>query len=358
MGPWQRRALARLNAQRYWARVGDRPGDRLGFPEYVTVEERRRTAEARLETLSRRGRPAQPVRIERRGRAIAHSFWGQAWCRNLEAYSDYANRLPRGRTYVRSGAVIDLEIAPRKIRAEVSGSELYQVTIGIAPLEPERWRSIVRAGRGGIDSMISLLRGELSEGMMAIVTDPVAGLFPSPQEIKLACSCPDWATMCKHVAATMYGVGARLDHEPRLLFELRDVDPEELVTGGGVAAALVQGQGVRSDKMLDTQDLSALFGIEIDEGPDEAPAPRAPPAKKAKRSSAKKSGRAAKSPARAESLPGKLTGAELETLGLDRRTIARWLARGLLTRHGKGDRYVVSAAAALQISSRFFGRKR
>lgn len=236
-------------------------GDFDGWRPYVPVAERRRRAAAKLAKL---GVNAAPVEIA--GRTIATTFWGKAWCHNLEAYSDYANRLPRGRTYVRNGSVVDLQIEAGTVRARVSGSDLYTVTIGIAAVPGDRWSSLVDTCAGQIDSLVELLQGTISTRVMDIVTQPASGLFPAPRDIDLSCSCPDWATMCKHVAATLYGVGARLDQAPALLFTLRGVDPAELVDAA-VARPAATPRGPSTARRLDTADLSALFGIEIETGP-------------------------------------------------------------------------------------------
>jgi uncharacterized Zn finger protein len=245
---------------------------------YVPVAERRRKAAQKLAKLTKAGRKVAPVEIA--GRKITTTFWGEAWCRNLEAYSDYANRLPRGRTYVRNGSVIDLQIAAGRVRALVSGSKIYTVEIGIKPLAKPRWAEIKRRCAGRIDSLVELLRGSISKGVMEVVTRKDEGLFPAPQEITLSCSCPDVATMCKHVAAALYGVGARLDHEPGMLFTLRGVDPAEMV-----AAAVEQPAKAgrpRKGQALSTEDLSSVFGIDI--VPDGVSAPDAgTPAKRARR---------------------------------------------------------------------------
>ena len=193
-----------------------------GWRPYVTVAMRRRGAAATIAKLERSGRVISPVVVE--GRAIAGTFWGAAWCKNLEAYSDYANRLPRGRTYARNGSVIDLQIERGRVQALVSGSTLYDVEIDIRPLARKRWTAITSRCAGQIGSLVELLQGTISRGVMEIVTRKGEGLFPAPRDISLRCSCPDWATMCKHVAAVLYGVGARLDTRPELLFELRGVD--------------------------------------------------------------------------------------------------------------------------------------
>jgi uncharacterized Zn finger protein len=245
-----------------------------GYRDYVSVAERRAKAIRELEKLRKTGVAASPVAIE--GRKIAKQFWGKAWCDNLERYSDYANRLPRGRSYVTNGLVIDLQVARGKVEALVSGSETYKVKIDIAVAAPARWKAICGDCAGSVGSIVELLQGKLTGHVMERVCRPADGLFPAPGEIKMACSCPDWAGLCKHVAATLYGVGARLDRDPDLLFTLRGVERAELVsTGADVSITQVAAGG---ERVLADDDLSALFGLEID-----APAPVvAPPAKPAK----------------------------------------------------------------------------
>src|SRR3954470_15328985 len=164
-----------------------------GWRPYVPVAEKRRQAERKLATLKKQRRSVTPVTIE--GRTIAKSFWGKSWCINLERYSDYENRLARGRTYLRSGLVVDLQIKKGEIAAMVAGSSLYKVRIAIAPVPAARWKAICRDCAGTVDSLVELLQGRLSKGVMDRVCRTGDGLFPSPGEIKLSCSCPDWADM-------------------------------------------------------------------------------------------------------------------------------------------------------------------
>ena len=227
---------------------------------YVPVAERGRQAARKIAKMRGAGHQVTPIEIA--GRKIAETFWGDAWCSNLEAYSDYSNRLPRGRTYVRNGSVIDLQIEAGRVRALVSGSYIYEVDIRIEPIGKERWTDIKRRCAGRIDSLVELLKGSISKGVMEIVSRKGEGLFPSPGEISLHCSCPDWATMCKHVAAALYGVGARLDHAPELLFTLRGVDPVEMVEAAG--APLPTERTSRSGRVLDSGELSAVFGVDIE----------------------------------------------------------------------------------------------
>ncbi len=231
-----------------------------GFAPYVRVADRKRKAAKEVDKLKKKGQICEPIVIE--GRTIANTFWGKAWCNNLESYSDYSNRLPRGRTYVRNGSVIDLKMAPGEITALVSGSSIYKVKIAIAKVIRNQWTKIVNECAGKIDSLIELLQGKFSKGVMQIITDPRKGLFPDPKEIELSCSCPDWADMCKHVAAVLYGVGARLDKKPEELFLLRQADHVELITKVS-STSLAQTTSDQSDQVIADSDLSSLFGIDM-----------------------------------------------------------------------------------------------
>lgn len=230
---------------------------------YVPVAKRRATAAAHAKKLEKkRGRPLAPIRIE--GRKIAQSFWGEAWCDNLESYSDYANRLPRGRTYARNGSVIDLDIVQGKITALVSGSEIYTLTITIGTLPAKTWEAMQRDCANSIPSLIDLLQGRFDRGVMERLTQKQGGLFPKPSEITMACSCPDSAGMCKHIAAAMYGVGARLDESPELLFTLRNVDHLELISQAVAEGNLDRALSGHEADRLETDDLGRMFGIELD----------------------------------------------------------------------------------------------
>lgn len=243
---------------------------------YVSVAARRRKASRELEKMRKNGHPVSPVQIV--GRTIARTFWGKSWCDNLEQYSDYSNRLPRGRTYARNGSVVDLRITAGEIQAYVSGSELYRVAVKVAPVSKVQWKSICCDCSGAIDSLVELLQGRLSTGVMERICRQKLGLFPAPSEMKFSCSCPDGAYMCKHVAAVLYGIGARFDHKPELLFRLRAVDEMELIVSAGTTAPLTK-QGPVSGKVLGGDDLAAMFGLDMAESV--APAVKTKPAKKA-----------------------------------------------------------------------------
>ncbi len=249
-----------------------------GFRPYVPVAQRRAKAAKDTAKMAKSGRAVSPVKLS--GRKIASTFWGKAWCDNLEAYSDYANRLPRGRTYVRNGSVVDLQIDDGKITALVSGSELYRIEIRIQSLPEAHWTQVQKECTGKIDSLIEMLQGRLSSGVMQTVTRKDGGLFPRPAEIRMNCSCPDSAGLCKHLAATLYGVGARLDEKPELLFLLRGVDPSELISKASATDAIQQTSAQVSGAGLSDSDLADVFGIELETSTAALPKPQSPSPKR------------------------------------------------------------------------------
>ena len=227
---------------------------------YVSAAERRRKAELEITKSRKKGAQMEPVVI--RGRAIAATFWGKAWCDNIERYSDFSNRLPRGRTYVRNRSVLDLRITAGKVVARVMGSDLYVVEVKVAAVPRTRWDAVCKECAGAIDSLVELLQGRFSQSVMERVCQSGTGLFPSPKEITFTCTCPDWASMCKHVAAVLYGIGARLDEKPELLFALRKVDEKDLIAEAGKDLPLA-GKGRKTGKVLESAELANIFGIEL-----------------------------------------------------------------------------------------------
>jgi uncharacterized Zn finger protein len=242
----------------------------FGYKPYVPVATRRAKALTAVAKANKKGTNYAP--IESFSGAIAKTFWGKAWCSNLEQYSDYASRLPRGRSYVRNGSVIDLQVSTGSVRALVMGSSLYEVKITIQALPEPRWKAVCADCANSVASLIELLQGKLSKPVMERICAPTTGLFPSPKELKFECSCPDWAGMCKHVAAVFYGVGARMDQQPELLFKLRHVNALDLVAQASVAQP--SAGKTKSSKVMDASDLGDMFGLDMDMdlGVDAAPA--------------------------------------------------------------------------------------
>lgn len=315
-----------------------------GWAPYVPVAERRRKAERMVASLKKKGRVCEPIVIE--GRAIARTFWGKQWCVHLEAYSDYANRLPRGRTYVRNGSVVDLQIEKGKISALVAGSEIYQVDINVHALDGSLWRGILKECAGKVASLVELLQGRLSDAVMEVVTRNGSGLFPVPKQISFRCSCPDSASICKHVAAVLYGIGARFDRQPELLFLLRQVDPQELIRQTGSLPVADTDR----HRQLESADLSALFGIELAETPAAAsvpetasPAPRAPAAK-AKPASRRKTAKT-------------IRASELAMRGIPRHMVQSWLDAGVLERSGQRGIYLTTKETNTRIEAYLLRRE-
>ena len=257
--------------------------------KYVPVAQRRAKARRAMDKLRKKGRHIQPIEIQ--GRLIVRSFWGKGWCEHLESFSDYANRLPRGRTYVRNGSVCHLEIQPGRIEAMVCGSKIYHVSIRIATLKQKIWKMVKQQCAGQIGSLLELLKGQLSDQVMTLVTHRSKGLFPQPGEIEFGCDCPDWATMCKHVAAVLYGVGSRLDDEPALLFLLRGVDAAELVDQELALpfTAKAPAGDTLADEQLAYDRLGDIFGIDLEGDTDEQPEATQPKASGKKKASKTKS---------------------------------------------------------------------
>jgi uncharacterized Zn finger protein len=241
-------------------------GGYYGFPEYVSVAKRRARAERRLKALARKGKKPSPVVIQ--GRTIATTFWGKAWCDYVEGHAALVSRLERGRSYVRNGLVVDLEISKGRVRALVSGTDLYEVELEIAPLPAARWKAVRQKCSGQIGTLVELLAGRFSSAVMEVLSHRERGLFPAKGEMVLGCSCPDGEWVCKHVAAVIYGVGARLDHAPELLFTLRGVETADLLAEAGKADTVARKRtgsgGIAAGQLAD------IFGIEF-EG-SEAPA--------------------------------------------------------------------------------------
>ncbi|MEZ4392814.1 MAG: SWIM zinc finger family protein [Polyangiales bacterium] len=280
---------------------------------YVPVAQRRASAQKALNARAKKGLRVDPVAIE--GRKIATTYWGLRWCEAMEDQADFANRIPRGRTYVRNGSVVHLEIGRGTVTAVVSGSELYDVTVTVKTLPAARW-SAIRSATGAGVSALALLQGKLDDAVMRALAAPGTGMIPTAGDLSMRCSCPDYATLCKHVAAVLYGVGARLDRDPALLFTLRGTDMNELVTSAGSAVATK-----RSAKAID-DDLAATFGIDLDD-----PAP-AKPARTPKPAPAAKAAPAAPL--------GLHTAGQLRDLGYTPAKVKKLLAEGVLAREGFG----------------------
>ncbi|SDS68178.1 SWIM zinc finger [Paenibacillaceae bacterium GAS479] len=243
------------------------------FPEYVPVAEKKRRAAAAVEKLKKKDNKVWPIVIS--GRTIAATWWGKAWCSNLESYADYSNRIDRGRSYVRHGAVLDLQVAQGKVAALVQGSSSkpYKIEVKVTPLSNEMWNSIVKECSGKINSLQELAAGKFPKGLSDLFIMKSSGLFPSPKDIQFSCSCPDYAVMCKHVAAVLYGIGARFDDNAALFFELRMVKMDELITASLAeqSKTMLGKDGRRGRRVMEDGDLAGTFGIDLNLDMDKEP---------------------------------------------------------------------------------------
>ena len=233
-----------------------------GFYSQPTTSELKQKSETSRKSAEKKGKVLEPVVIQ--GRSIANSWWGQAWCANLERYADFESRLGRGKRYVKTGAVIDLKIGKGKIQAKVQGSRKtpYKVEIRISPLSEEHCQGIIEKCGQRVETLEKLLAGNFPMELKELFTGR-DGLFPSSREISFLCSCPDWALMCKHVAAVLYGIGARLDENPSLFFELRGIEMGRFID---VAIAnrvevMLKNVGKKSARMIRDEDVLELFGV-------------------------------------------------------------------------------------------------
>ncbi len=237
-----------------------------GFPKYVSVGEKKAKALKKLAKLKKKNPNIQPVVIQ--GQALAKTWWGRSWNNNLELYADYSNRIGRGRSYVRHHCVLDLKILSGRVEAVVAGSGArpYRVEIQIKPISKTTWAAVKKSCKGRLDSLKSLLAGKFPKDLATLFTQEKAGLFPTPKEIRFNCSCPDWADMCKHVAASLYGIGARLDEDPMLFFALRQVDVNDLLTQTAKEGKqdLLAKAKKKTSRVIDTgAGLSDMFGIDL-----------------------------------------------------------------------------------------------
>lgn len=239
---------------RYWD-IGE-------FSQPTEAEIKRKASETRKKE-KKKGNIPQPVIIQ--GRTIAKNWWGKAWCENLECYADYENRIDRGKKYVRSGAIVDLRIEKGKVLARVQGRRKvpYKVEIHISPLSEEKCQNIIEKCTTKLENVEQLIEGSFPPEMQALF-EGENGLFPSPKEIGFNCSCPDWALMCKHVAAVLYGIGARFDEQPLLFFELRGIDFNrfiDITLENKVEMMLRNAENPSSGRIMGEDRLTELFGV-------------------------------------------------------------------------------------------------
>lgn len=233
-----------------------------GFPAYVSVAEKKAKALRAIEILRKKDPSITPVIIEN---TLAKSWWSKAWNKNLESYADLKNRISRGKSYVRQHCVIDLKIQKGLIKAKVKGSasKPYTVEISIHTLSKQSKHELYTMCQRHIGSIEALSQGKFPKSLETLLCDHDQGLFPSPKELTFTCDCPDRALMCKHIAASLYGIGARLDDDPLLFFELRDIDVKDLIQKSieDKLQTMLKHAGGTSDRTIDESAIGDLFGL-------------------------------------------------------------------------------------------------
>lgn len=232
-----------------------------GYHTYIPVGVRVKKTQRLIEKLKQKDPSISPIVIE--GKKIAKTFWGISWNKNLESYADFHNRIARGSAYLKNGMVVDLKILEGRVKSLVNGTDLYEVQIDINKLSNESWNNITKNCSHKIENIERLASGVFPEELKEIFLKKGDGLFPSPKEIKMSCTCPDWAVMCKHVAATLYGVGAKLDADPLIFFKLRGVDFSELLTKSieEKMESMLKNSNKKTNRIIENKDISELFGI-------------------------------------------------------------------------------------------------
>lgn len=237
------------------------------FPRYVPVAEKYAKVQKKLQQLKKKDPNITPLILQ--GSKLVRTWWGMAWNKNLENYADYSNRISRGRSYIKNGCVLDFKINPGEVTSLVQGTMLqpYEVTIKIKPLSQDAWTEIKKQCEGKIESLQELIEGRFPKELDEVFTAKGKGLFPSPTEIKFGCNCLDWASMCKHVAATLYGVGVKLDDDPKLFFLLRQVEMDDLITQAvrDKSQHLLKKAEKKTSRVIDDLDAAKMFGIDMDE---------------------------------------------------------------------------------------------
>ncbi len=239
----------------------------MWYKEYESVGDRISKAKKKLKKLQKKDPSINPITIE--GKHIANTWWGKAWINNLKYYADYDNRLSRGRSYVKNGLVIHLAIKKSEIEAMVIGtsSTPYKIKININKLNENKWKKITELSHKQLHSLSELIDGIFPQELSDIFSNKSEGIFPSTKEMRFDCSCPDWANMCKHVSASLFATGKRLDEDPALIFKLRGVDINDLINKAvekEVASISKKSNSTPENKLtLSEKKLGLLFNIKL-----------------------------------------------------------------------------------------------
>lgn len=233
-----------------------------GFAPYQTIDELRNKNIKKKITYIKKHPDANPIVLTG---TLGKTWWGKAWNQNLERYADYANRLPRGKRYIKAESIFDFSIEQGYVKGIVAGSGRtpYEVSIQIDPLSEKDWDNLQKLCGNRIESMDLLLQGKFPQELKEQFFMKDHGLFPSPKQIHIDCSCPDYAILCKHAAAILYAVSIRLDENPSLFFELRNISMNQLIKKalGENIDQLIKNSKKKSKRILDEEDIEGLFHL-------------------------------------------------------------------------------------------------
>ncbi len=172
---------------------------------------------------------------------FGQSWWAKRWIQVLESFTIGA-RLGRGRSYARSGQVLSIDIEEGLVKAKVQGSRStpYQITIQVKTLDKADWGKLIGILSKQVIFAAKLLAGEMPENIEDAFVEAKLTLFPDKRgDLKTDCSCPDWSNPCKHIAAVYYLLGEEFDRDPFLIFKLRGMERQTLLSllSGSEAAA-------------------------------------------------------------------------------------------------------------------------
>lgn len=179
-------------------------------------------------------KPSKPIQTQegiktksQRGDFVKN-WWATRWIEAVERVMD-AGRLRRGRSYARAGQVLAVEESAGGVTARVQGSRRtpYKVTIEVKPLSDAQWTAVFSALSERAIFTAELLNGQMPQNIEEAFAAAGVSLFPGRGELTAGCSCPDWASVCKHIAAAQYILAERFDDDPFLLFRLRGRTQEQ-----------------------------------------------------------------------------------------------------------------------------------
>ena len=222
------------------------------FSPRLKAADLEKLAATRLAEYLAEGEELHPV--VNKTRKLAKNFWGSAWMKQLALCESGGMCLAPGRTLLRHACVLHVDIQPGSISALVSAEEVFEVELKLESLDEERLERLAATCSGHIDSLLSLMQGKVDEAVLLQLCHPENGLLPTPEDWRMHCTCPDWAEPCPHAAAAIYAAGCLIDEKPELLFTLRGIQPEALLSAPAPT------------NEIDADKLSAMFGIDLDLG--------------------------------------------------------------------------------------------